>query len=49
MAVHFHTLKVKAVKKETADCVSIAFAVPETLQKEFEFEQGQNITIKKKY
>jgi ring-1,2-phenylacetyl-CoA epoxidase subunit PaaE len=46
MAVHFHTLKVKAVKKETADCVSISFAVPETLQKEFAFEQGQNVTVK---
>jgi ring-1,2-phenylacetyl-CoA epoxidase subunit PaaE len=47
MAVHFHTLKVKAIKKETADCVSVTFAVPESLQKEFKFEQGQNITIKK--
>jgi ring-1,2-phenylacetyl-CoA epoxidase subunit PaaE len=47
MAVHFHTLRVKAVKKETADCVSVTFAVPESLQKEFAFEQGQNITIKK--
>lgn len=47
MAVHFHTLKVKTIKKETADCVSVSFTVPELLQKEFEFEQGQNITIKK--
>lgn len=47
MAVHFHTLKVKAVKKETPDCVSVVFDVPETLQKEFSFEHGQNITIKK--
>lgn len=47
MAVHFHQLKVKAIKKETPDCVSIAFAVPATLKKEFEFAQGQNITIKK--
>ena len=47
MAVHFHTLKIKAIKKETPDCVSIAFVVPEPLQKEFVFEQGQNITIKK--
>ncbi len=47
MAVHFHQLKVKAIKKETPDCVSIAFAVPASLQKEFEFAQGQNITIKK--
>jgi ring-1,2-phenylacetyl-CoA epoxidase subunit PaaE len=47
MAVHFHTLKVKAVKKETADCVSVSFFIPEQLQKEFAFEQGQNITLKK--
>jgi ring-1,2-phenylacetyl-CoA epoxidase subunit PaaE len=47
MAVHFHTLKVKQVRRETPDCVSIAFAVPAELKKEFEFAQGQNITIKK--
>ena len=47
MAVHFHTLKVKDVIKETADCVSIAFDIPADLRNEFEFEQGQNITIKK--
>jgi ring-1,2-phenylacetyl-CoA epoxidase subunit PaaE len=47
MAVHFHTLKVKQVVKETADCVSIEFIIPPELKKEFLFEQGQNITIKK--
>lgn len=47
MAVHFHKLTVKEVKSETADCVSIAFTLPESLQSEFIFEQGQNITIKK--
>jgi ring-1,2-phenylacetyl-CoA epoxidase subunit PaaE len=47
MAVHFHKLKVKAVKKETADCVSVSFFIPQQLQKEFAFEQGQNITLKK--
>lgn len=47
MAVHFHKLKVKEVKTETPDCVSIAFTVPEDLQTEFLFEQGQNITLKK--
>ena len=47
MAVHFHKLKVKEVKKETTDCVSIAFTVPDELKKEFAFEQGQNITLKK--
>ncbi|MBL7701438.1 MAG: phenylacetate-CoA oxygenase/reductase subunit PaaK [Ferruginibacter sp.] len=47
MAVHFHKLTVKEVKYETPDCVSIAFVVPENLQTDFLFEQGQNITIKK--
>lgn len=47
MAVHFHNLTVKEVRTETPDCVSIAFDVPASLQNEFVFEQGQNITIKK--
>ena len=47
MAVHFHKLKVKEVKEETPDCVSIAFEIPENLKTDFLFEQGQNITIKK--
>ncbi len=47
MAVHFHTLKVKGVKKETPDCVSIEFWVPDELRAAFEFAHGQNITIKK--
>lgn len=46
MAVHFHPLKVKQVKKETADCVSLVFEIPETLSGTFQFEQGQNITLK---
>lgn len=47
MAVHFHKLKVKEIKRETPDCVSIEFAVPPELKTIFEFAQGQNITIKK--
>lgn len=47
MAVHFHTLTVKEIKKETADCISVLFDVPEALQQEYVFEQGQNITLKK--
>ena len=47
MAVHFHTLTVKAIKKETPDCVSVLFDIPPTLKTIFAFEQGQNITIKK--
>lgn len=47
MAVHFHPLKVKDIRREAPDCVSIAFEVPENLKQEFCFEQGQNITIRK--
>jgi len=47
MAIHFHTLKVKEVKKQTADCVSVTLDVPENLTKEFAFMQGQNITLKR--
>ena len=47
MAVHFHTLKVKEVRKETSDCVSLLFSIPPELEEEFKFEQGQNITIRK--
>jgi len=47
MAVHFHPLKIKKIRKETPDCVSLVFEVPAILQEEFRFEQGQNITLKK--
>lgn len=47
MAVHFHELKVKNIKKETDQCVSIIFDVPENLAAEFKFKEGQNVTIKK--
>ena len=47
MAVHFHSLKIKDVRKETADCVSVCFDVPDELLAEFHFREGQNITLKK--
>jgi ring-1,2-phenylacetyl-CoA epoxidase subunit PaaE len=46
MAVHFHPLKIKNIKKETGECVSVSFDVPESLATEFLFKEGQNITIK---
>jgi ring-1,2-phenylacetyl-CoA epoxidase subunit PaaE len=45
--IHFHSLKVKKVEKETEDCVSIEFEVPGDLEQVFQFKQGQNLTIKK--
>ena len=47
MALHFHSLRIKNIKKETPDSVSVTFDVPENLKNEFSFKQGQNITIKK--
>lgn len=47
MAIHFHTLKVKEVKRQTPECVSVSFEIPGELQKDFAFTQGQNITLKK--
>jgi ring-1,2-phenylacetyl-CoA epoxidase subunit PaaE len=46
MSIHFHKLKIKEVKKETDDCVTIAFHVPDELKKVFSFSQGQNITLR---
>lgn len=45
--IRFHLLAVKKVEKETDDCVSIEFEVPEELKETFQFKQGQNLTIKK--
>ena len=46
MSIHFHALKVKAVKKETSDCVSVVFDVPEHLNETFRFIQGQSLTMR---
>lgn len=44
--LHFHSLRVKDIQQETADCVSVAFDVPTALQEIFAFTAGQNITLK---
>ncbi|HTM93621.1 MAG TPA: 1,2-phenylacetyl-CoA epoxidase subunit PaaE [Flavisolibacter sp.] len=40
-------MRVRKVEKETEDCVSIEFDVPEELIEIFQFKQGQTLTIKK--
>ena len=45
----FHTLKVKDIKRETTDSVSVAFDVPPQQQPEYQFKQGQYITLKLKF
>jgi len=42
----FHSLKVKDIKRETSDAVSVAFEVPPQIQHEYQFKQGQYITLK---
>jgi ring-1,2-phenylacetyl-CoA epoxidase subunit PaaE len=46
VATHFQTLQVADIRRETADCVSVAFSVPPTLRETFQYRQGQNITIR---
>ncbi len=46
MTPKFHTLTVKDIRRETADCVSVAFAVPPTLQSEYEYLPGQYLTLR---
>ena len=46
MSIHFHKLAIKEVNKETSDCVSVLFDVPENLKKEFRFKQGQSLTVR---
>ncbi len=46
MAIHFHSLRIKQIRKETPDCVSVCLDVPESLQAIFQYKEGQNITLK---
>ncbi len=42
----FHSLTVSNIRKETDDCVSISFNIPDNLKEEFRFIQGQYVTLK---
>jgi ring-1,2-phenylacetyl-CoA epoxidase subunit PaaE len=46
MSIHFERLQVAEVRKETPDCVSIAFTIPQELQEKFQYKQGQYITLR---
>jgi ring-1,2-phenylacetyl-CoA epoxidase subunit PaaE len=48
MSIHFHPLTIKEIKKETADCVSVLFEIPDELKKSFAFQQGQSLTMRTK-
>ncbi len=42
----FFTVKIKDIRRETADCVSIAFDVPPQYEANFVYQQGQYLTLK---
>lgn len=42
----FHTLTISDVRKETEDTVSLAFSIPEEIKGDFEFIQGQYLTLR---
>ena len=44
----FHTLSVKAIKRETEKAISISFNLPDNLKDVFSFKAGQYITLKTK-
>lgn len=46
MSLHFHQLKVKEVRRETPECVSVEFEIPEKLKPIFSFHQGQSLTMR---
>ena len=47
MSIHFHPLRIKEIKKETAECVSVKFEIPEELKEAFQYKQGQSLTMRK--
>jgi ring-1,2-phenylacetyl-CoA epoxidase subunit PaaE len=46
MSLHFHKLAIKEIRRETPDCVSVAFDIPEELKNAFTFKQGQSLTMR---
>ena len=42
----FHSLKVKDIRRETPEAVSVEFEIPPQQQPEYQFKQGQYITLK---
>jgi ring-1,2-phenylacetyl-CoA epoxidase subunit PaaE len=46
MSIHFHPLRIRDVRRETPECVSVAFDIPENLRQDFAFKQGQSLTMR---
>lgn len=46
MSIHFYPLRIKKINKETDQCVSVEFEIPESLSNSFQFKQGQSLTMR---
>ena len=46
MSIHFHPLRIKKINKETDQCVSVEFDIPDKLKEAFTFKQGQSLTMR---
>lgn len=46
MSKSFHNIPVKKITHETPDAVTLTFEVPAGLKKEFQFTQGQHLTLR---
>ncbi|HYE55559.1 MAG TPA: 1,2-phenylacetyl-CoA epoxidase subunit PaaE [Chitinophagaceae bacterium] len=44
--IHFHPLFIKDIRRETDECVSIAFDVPDNVRDKYLYTQGQSLTIR---
>jgi ring-1,2-phenylacetyl-CoA epoxidase subunit PaaE len=42
----FHSIKIADIYKETKDCSVITFNIPKELQSEFQYKQGQHLTLR---
>lgn len=46
MSTHFHSLRVKNITPDTDEAVIVSFDVPAALQNDFQFTQGQHLTLR---
>jgi ring-1,2-phenylacetyl-CoA epoxidase subunit PaaE len=46
MSIHFHPLRIKEIRQETNDCISLVFDIPAELTANFKFKQGQSLTMR---
>jgi ring-1,2-phenylacetyl-CoA epoxidase subunit PaaE len=46
MSIHFHSITIKEVRRETAESVSVLLEIPEELREIFRYKQGQSLTVR---